>query len=490
MHILSRIPVGYAALAVLIAWGAALITLGLLRQSAIGIDEAAAKDLLLLWSISDRITSPVGTFGAPDLRAILLIPPAIYWPGSVTAAKIFTLMLTFGAIYILFKWSYKEDNESALIASALFLICPLTVTQIDTLSGGPFLVLCVALAHWLDRRYRDKGRHMGGYFFLQLLLVALAVSIHPVGLAYPMALAYIWATRQCEQSKERKKSIFIGVAIATVLIIAFRMGWQDGLAWFSNPLQTLADAFQNGYSQLVEPANQAIGAVVLIFIGLVIFYDRKFLLNDLAGTVLVFALIIGLVAADGSWALLAVTLLLFRGFHLLIAFNDSFKTESLVGKRGLVIVTAFILATSFMLTDKQYTHNLQLELHTPHDELIRTLCENPNVLDQEVPFKAASQWPARTLIACRRDVFPLPSAAESGPALLERMQGITHLIFDHNIDANKALAKNIAELPSRTKTIALQPGGVIVQVLSKEEPISDLLNMHTTTPPDDSSSTK
>jgi len=481
-QILSRIPVGYAALAALIAWGATIITLGLIRQSAIGIDEAAAKDLLLLWSISDRITSPVGTFGAPDLRAILLIPPSIYWPGSVTAAKIFTLMLTFGAIYLLFKWSHEENNESALIASALFLICPLTITQIDTLSGGPFLVLCVALAHWLDLRYRDKGRHLGGYFFLQLLIVALAVSIHPVGLAYPLALAYIWATRQCEQSQERKKSIFIGVLIASALIITFRMGWQDGIAWLSNPIQTLADAFANGYSQLVEPANQAIGAIILAVVGLVAFYDRKFLLKDLPGTILLFGLVIGLIAADGSWALFAVTLLLFRGFHLLIAFNNSFKTDSLIGKRGLVIACAFILATAFMHVDKQYTQNLNLELYTQEDELIRTLCENPIVLDQEIPFKAASQWPAKTLIACRRDVFPLPSATETGPELLEKIQGITHLAFNHNLEKNKALAQNIAELPGHTRTIALQPGGVVIQIITEEvKPVTPPSNHSSTT---------
>ena len=464
MQILSRIPTGYMAIAALVAWAAALITFGLLRQSVIGIEEGSAKDLLLLWSIADRVTSPVGTYGAPDLRALLYIPPAIYWPGSITAAKIFTVMLTFGAIYILFKWNKSENNESSLIASALFLICPLTITQIDTLSAGPFLILCVALAHWLDGRYVDKGRHLGGWFFLQLILVALAVSIHPAGLAYPLALAYIWATRDTELAKERKKSIFIGCAIAISLIIAFRMGWQDGLSWLSNPIQTLADAIQNGYSQVAEPGNLAVGAIVLAVLCAVIFFDRKFLLKDLAGCILLFGVIIGLVAADGSWALLAFTLVLFRGFHLLVEKNNASSNESLVSKRGLVIAAAFPLTMLFTMVDKHYAQDLAMELHTPQDELIRTLCDTTDGLDEEAPFKAASEWPARTMIACRRDVFPLPTAEENGPALLEKVQGITHLMFNHQSDENKDLARNIADLPGATKTIAIQPGGVIVLV--------------------------
>ena len=467
MDKLSRIPVGYAALGVLIAWGAALLTLGLLRQSVIGIDEGAAKDLLLLWSISDRVASPVGTFGAPDLRAILYIPPAIYWPGSITAAKVFTLMLMFGAIYLLFKWNHTKNNESSLIASALLLICPITITQIDTLSPGPYLVLCVALAYWLDNRYISKGRHLGGWYFVQLIVVALAVSMHPIGLAYPLALAYIWATRDTEQGKERKKSIFIGVAIASALITAFRMGWQDNIAWFSNPLQTLADAIQNGYSQLAEPGNLAIGAIALAVLCLVIFYDRKFLTKNISGCFLLFGTIIGLVAADGSWALFATTLVLYRGAHLLINFNDSFKSETLIAKRGIVIVLGFILTTSFMTIDRQYANHLTMEMHTPSDELIRNLCDRANTLPEEAPFKAASEWPARTMIACRRDVFPLPAAAENGPALLERIQGITHLIFNHNTEENKGLARNIADLPGVTKTLAIQPGGVIIHIPSQ-----------------------
>ena len=154
----TRITPGYIALIVLVAWAAILLSTGLIRFGVVGIEEGSAKNLLLLWSLVDRVASPVGTYGSPDLRALLYLPPAIYWPGSVTATKVFTILLTFAAIFILFKWSKKEESDSALIASAVLLICPLTIVQIDTLGAGPYLLLSFALGYWLDIRYREKGR--------------------------------------------------------------------------------------------------------------------------------------------------------------------------------------------------------------------------------------------------------------------------------------------------------------------------------------------
>lgn len=459
---ISRIPTGYAALIALVIWGAALLSLNLIRFGTLGLDEGAAKDLILLWSIVDQIASPVGTYGAPDLRALLFIPPALYWSGSVVAVKVFTMMLTFGALYLLAKWNYSENNESSLVAAALLLICPVLITQIDSLGTGPFLLLTLALAYWCDIKYRESDRDVGSWFFSQMLLVGLAVSIHPAGLAYPLALAWTWAKKGSPPI--RKRSILIGVLITTTLILAFRMGWQDGLTWLINPLQSLADAVTNGYSRTSNPANLATGFVVAALLCIIAYRDRTILTNNLTGLTLLLSIVIGLVAADAAWALLVITLMLFRGAHQLINANQSFKKESLIGQRGLVITVAFIIATLFMLIDKSYARIVAGGVYSAQDTLIQTLCADVSDSDAKTPFKAASQWPARTMLDCKRDVFPLPLPAENGQALLTKIKGITHLIFDHSLESNEGLNRNIADIAGQAKTLSLQQGGVIVAI--------------------------
>src|SRR3569832_682049 len=74
-------------LIVLLAWGGALLSLDLLRTTPYGLDEGAARGLLLIWSISDKNNNPIVTLGIPDFRALLFIPLGAYWPGSLIAAK-------------------------------------------------------------------------------------------------------------------------------------------------------------------------------------------------------------------------------------------------------------------------------------------------------------------------------------------------------------------------------------------------------------------
>ncbi len=470
-----RLSTRHYALAILLVWGAALLSFGLVRFDVVGITEGAAKDLILLWSIVDRVTSPAGTFGTPDFRTLLFLPVTMYWPGSIVAAKVFTMMMTFAAIYLLYSWSRKENGEeAALIASAVLLICPLTITQIDSIGTGVYLLLAFALGHWANDRYRAKGRHLGGWYFIQLLIVALAVSIHPAGLAYPLALAWLWQKNPVANEKDtiapgkRKRSIFIGSALVTGLIVLFRWGWQDDVAWFNNPLATLSDAIRNGMSGAAEPANIAIGAVVITLLLVVLLRDRHALMKDFMATVLLFGLIIGLTTADATWAVIALTLLMYRGLPQLIAVNRSFRNQSLAGQRGLVIVAVFAVSTLFMMVDKGYARSISMGLLSSEDTLIQTLCQDVPE-EAEINFKAASQWPARTMLSCRRDVFPLPQAQESGAALLENVKGITHLIFDHNDENNKALARNIAELAGVAETLSIQDGGVVIHLRGNTE---------------------
>jgi len=455
------IPEKYLKLIILVAWGGALFWgFNLINLTPYGLNEGAAKALLFLWSIVDRIANPVTTFGTPDLRTLLLLPVAIYWPGSILATKIFTAMLTFAGAMFLFGWARKQDNESALMATALLLICPLTLTQISSIGAGPLLLLTFGIGMWVNNTYRAKPRPLGGWFFVQLLIVMTAVSLHPAGLGYPLALAWLWIKDPL--NKTQQKQVLIGLAIAVPLVIAFQNGWQKDVNWLSNPISTLSNGIQNGAVGIGEPAGWFGGLIVVLLLLIVIIRDRKFLLGDFMGSMLLFSVIIGLLAASAEWAFIAITLLLFRGLAQLLAYNQSFNSQSLMGQRGMVIVVLMIVSTTFMLADKQYRQILQSELLSPTDDVIQQLAVE--AADPDVPFQAASQWPARTMLASRRDVFPLPHAAADGAALLESIKGITHLIFDHNLEENRALSKNIAELSGVAETLSLQPAGVVIRI--------------------------
>ena len=455
------IPEKYLRLIILAAWIAALFWgFNLINLTPYGLNEGAAKSLLFLWSIVDRIANPVATFGTPDMRAILLLPVAIYWSGSILATKIFTAMLAFFGALFLYYWARKENHESALMATALLLICPLTITQISSVGTGPMMLLTFGIGLWVSNTYRAKPRPLGGWFFIQLLVVITAVSLHPAGLGYALALAWLWIRDPL--NKQQRRQILVGLAIAIPLIMTFQNGWQKDIIWFSNPLVTLSNALQNGAVGFGEPAGWVGGFIVALLLIIVIVKDRKFLLNDLMGSSLLFATLVGLVAATPEWALVALALLLYRGLALLVSFNQSFESKSMMGQRGLVLVVLMVVSSTFMLADKQYRMVLQSELLSPTDDIIQQLAAE--AADPDKPFQAASQWPARTMLACRRDVFPLPHAIEDNAEFLSSIKGITHLIFDHTLEENLGLSKNISELSGIAETLSLQEAGVVIRI--------------------------
>lgn len=455
------IPEKYLKLIALAVWGVALFWgFNLINLTPYGLNEGAAKALLFIWSIVDRIANPVATFGTPDLRTLLLLPVAIYWPGSILATKIFTAMLAFFGAMFLLGWARKQNNESALIATALLLICPLTITQISSVGAGPLLLLTFGIGMWVNNTYRSKPRPLGGWFFVQLLVVMVAVSLHPAGLGYPLALAWLWIRDPLNKSQQ--KQILIGLAISIPLIITFQNGWQKDINWFSDPLLTLSNAIQNGAVGIGEPAGWFSGLLVALLLIVVIIRDRSFLLNDFMGSTLLFAIIAGLLAATPEWAMVAIALLLYRGLTQLITLNQSFNGKNLLAQRGLVIVVLLIVSTTFMLVDKQYAQLLKSELLSPTDNLIQQVAAE--AADPDKPFQAASQWPARTMLASRRDVFPLPYASKDGATLLKEIKGITHLVFDHNDKNNLGLSKNISELSGIAETLSLQSAGVIIRI--------------------------
>ena len=467
---LEKITPRYQAVLLLLVWGTILLTAGLVRLDAFGVDEGAARAILLVWSVVDRVINPIFVLGMPDLRALLFAPIGIYWPGSIIAIKVFTALITFAAVLFLHKWSQRQyTNETALIGSGLLLIAPLTLSQIDAVAPGPFLLLGFTLGEWLNQRYRQAKRPLGGWFFLQLLLIMVLTSIHPLALAYPLALVFEWYKNPLDQRHQRH--VYIGIGAAIIFTLLLRGGW-DGVNLFANPLAPMSVILSIAPATGVTGFALVSGAVIAVLLLSLLIFHRTTLLQDLLGRTLILALVIGTVCADHSWALIGLTVLLTTGTHSLISLNSRMGGASFIGQRGLVMVLLFILATVFMQGDKARQQQIAHNLMTPDDFLIQELMLDLEDVDDD-SLLVMSQWPGRTMLAIRRPAIPLPPVYKDSAKLLANIKGVTHIIFDPRNPANKILGQQLAELTAETETLALEPGGVIIRVKKQPSPSAD-----------------
>ena len=72
-----------------------------------------------------------------------------------------------------------------------------------------------------------------------MLLVAATITLHPMGLAYPLAMAWQWWRNP--KSETQKKQVWLGLAITSVIILVMQLGW-IGITWFADPLIALGQA--------------------------------------------------------------------------------------------------------------------------------------------------------------------------------------------------------------------------------------------------------
>lgn len=472
-NLISRIPPRYWGYLALLLWGAA--ALFLLRQDAYSLDEGAAKALLLVWSVADQVASPVVTFGAPDLRILLYVPAGFLWTGNIFAAKIFTVLALAITAWLFFFWKQqKVDTESALLATGLLIISPLTLTQIDALSPGIYLLLSFALGAWLDKAYRAAPYHFGGWYFAQLFVSCLSVSLHPAGLAYPLALLWSWHKEPLD--RKQQKYFFIGVSFVVLATLLIRMGWND-LQWLQNPANSLATILLGSSMGNVMTAGRwAAGSVILLVLVTVIFKQFRTMYSDFTGRILLISLALGTATCDLAWALIVLSSILYFGFPLILRSQHS-PAGGLMRQRGVALFLIIILSTLFMRADKAHYEIRQAGILSEQDQLIRSLsdeAENTRKAAEEsngstaVPhLRVASQWPGRTMIACRCDTLPLPPAAKDPQAQLSMMRSISHLLFDPRQSSNILLARNLAGLGGDSaETISLLPEGVLLHFKS------------------------
>lgn len=457
----------YDWLLICVTWVGGLIALGMLRFDAYGIAEAGAHALVLNWTVSEQIVNPIVTLGPPDFRALLFLPLGLYWPGSMIAVKVFTATLFFGAVLLLHRRVKSVFTpEVALIGSGLMLIAPISFLEINAVGAGPFLLLTFGLAVWADQRYRAKQRQLAGWYFLQLFLAMVAVSLHPAGLAYPLALAWEWARAGKTDSRHRKQ-FWWGLAIAVLLLLLLRRGWY-GLTWWSNPFVSLdAAVFAHIPDAPMAPGVGA-GIVLAVLLVAVLVLQWHRIRDNLLARMLGLSIVCGLPAADYSWALLATALLAYFGIAGLVAINERFVGRSFAGQRGLVLGVIFIAATAFMVADKTYYNAYLRQALSPLDHMLDAVASE--IGETEDPVKLSSQWPARTMLATRHPAFPLPPVPDNPEQFLPSIKGIAYLLFDPFAEANKPLTDMLSGLTAEFETILVEQRGVVVKVREDATP--------------------
>jgi hypothetical protein len=454
-HILPR-HIGLAALCLL-----SLVYLALFHYNRFGIDEGAARGLLLNWAIGSEVVSPVAVLGFPDMRALLFAPLNFHWIGELTAAKVLTMYLTFATALMLYRWAEKHlDEETALFATGLWLVAPLTISQTDSIGAGNYLAFCAIAAAWLDSYLRDSTRTVSGYYFLMILVLALAASMHPAGLGMAFAVGWSWL-RHDGGNARRKIALIAGMGTIIAFVLLSRMGWPD-LETFNNPIHALAGILIGDLSFFQSmPLGFGLISAILLLVAVIVALRRS---RELFPMMLIFGIAFGLVSANQAWSQLALLLILYEGIKALVTVNSRFSTTNITARRGLVALAVFVLSFIFITGDKERfllkaDHRLR-----PTDEVISELVELTR--DAGKPILIASQWPGRTMLATRSGALPLPPAKNDPQAFLKQMHGVTYIAFDYHDRHNNALRRQVAEMSDRIKTLSIQQGGVILQLPS------------------------
>lgn len=485
----SRSTSELIVVAALVAW--ALAVIALFDRSSLGLDEATARVLLLLWSISDQVPAPVLALGVPDFRALVLAPAGVLFSGSLLAAKIGALFVFLAGVIALYRWrARRDDTEGPLLATGLLLIAPLAVTQIDRIAVGPFLLLGLVLGAWADTMYRGTRIRFGGWYFSQLLLCLALPTLHPAGLALPLVLAYAWLREPAPEAPtpgvipgRERTHVLVGIALAALFGVALAAGWPQQ-TWLGNPVAALGDIFIDSAIDSAPASGLTILSGSLLALGLVatLWLARGAWRADRLGQSLLVALFVALPCGDVTFAMLALVLMLHWGFPSLLRVRLG-HAGGFAGQRGAAFVALMILCTLFLLADRARYEGLHrtpelsaqdrliqdLAVRVQQDEQRTAAPAQPGLVSAEERARraprVASQWPGRTMIACRCSTLPLPPPLDDSARFAANLRGIAYVIFDPKDPRNQALSRSFAVLGGAdAETVALQPGGVVLRL--------------------------
>ncbi|MEX2191642.1 MAG: hypothetical protein WEB33_13150 [Bacteroidota bacterium] len=150
----KRVTVALAALLIVFLAG------GLMRLNDLSVYTDSTRYLIWGHSISQGdgftdATRPVPThfvMNAP-LYPVLLAPVEVFFPLSLTAAKIWTLLWAAGGLVLFFFWLRTYVRPISAFAGGLFLaVNPLFfIVSTEVLSEAPFFVLSIAILWTFDR---------------------------------------------------------------------------------------------------------------------------------------------------------------------------------------------------------------------------------------------------------------------------------------------------------------------------------------------------
>jgi hypothetical protein len=177
----------------------------------------------------------------------------------------------------------------------------------------------------------------------------------------------------------------------------------------------------------------------------------------------------GAVAADRTWGVLMLALLLYGGLPWLLRACAPLAGRGLLVQRGWLWLLLLLTCTSFMRAHKSDYEAGRDDLLSAQDQLIRAFVEGVSSLQTgeraggqpAAPILVASSWPARTAIACKCDGLPLPPVAKDPEKQLAMMRGVSYMILADSTD-NRGLANNFAQLGPRVEVLSRQPGGVVL----------------------------
>jgi len=443
----------------LLAWA----YLSLFRYDNYGIEEGAAMAMLINWSIVHQIASPVAFFGIPDLRAILFVPLDMHWAGSIIAVKVFTMYILFGCALLMYRWSEKtHGGESSMMATVLLLIAPISLMQTDAIGSGIYLLFSFVIAGWLNQAIHDSNQTIPSWFFLLILTTALAISMHPMGVAIPLALGMDWLRNR--EDMTRSKRMIGTLVLTTLMMLLLLCGWY-GTDETSNPLIVLSDSILG--SPLLHHSGPGFGILItaLLFTITGISLFRR--VSDPVSLILISASLIGFFQADHAWVFIVTATILYLGLPMLIELNERIGGRSLLGQRGILLLVVVFIATVSMLNMRQLNVVAKEHLKSPSDIIISVL--EREAADSDAPFIAASQWPARTILVCRRDVLPLPPASNDYADFRKKTKGLTHIAFNPQKEALHTLTRDAASLSDIFKPIAIYPQGVVLKAEKAEK---------------------
>lgn len=455
----------YGALALWIA-GAAF----LLNRSAFGIDESAARVLLLIWSFVEDLANPIVTLGVPDVRAVFLIPAGFAFPGSVFAAKVMMLVVVAATAMGLLRWFEDRDSEGSMIATGLWLLSPLLIEQVDRLAVAPFLVFVLLAAAALDRSYRASPLPFGGRYFTLMLLSWAAATLHPAGVALAVVIVASWIVRPPAPQSQAKTFFAGGARIVLPLGVALSAGFGcwladgwSGIGWLGNPVIAAAGALFGWAPLAPSTATWAFGGVLCLLAALTLWRQRAKLWDDAFGRMVVAGAAVSVFCGDATWAMFVLLILLYWGFPLLLGLRVA-RLSGLLGQRGPALALLLVLATLFMSQDRgRFTQVRRGPELSAQDRLIQRVADL--VKQSEVGVRVASQWPGRTMVACACNTLPLPPVSADETSLLKMLKGIDLIVFDPRNPINQSLSRNLAVLGGeRAETVALEAGGVIVRM--------------------------